>query len=168
MIEEKVVVLRAAGWSPIQAVGSRGTFPTASYGTRCACCDAETTMRLKFNPSSGWASSPIAIPACTDCLPHIQKSNPVAAFLIGLVSLLFFGMAYKNENWWALVGVACLAIAGAIHLSSQRRQAAMIAKGHHVGLQIVTVPGLVQVRTTNPRFADEVRANNPDLAKPAA
>jgi hypothetical protein len=166
--EERVVVLRAAGWSPIQAVGRGGSFPTASYGSRCACCDAETDLRLKFNPSTGWAATPIAIPACTDCLPHIQRTNPVAAGMLALVSLVFFAIAYTNAAWWALGGLACLAGAGAIHLSARRRHAAMIATGHHVGLQIVAIPGLVQVRTTNPRFADEVRTRNPDLAKPAA
>ena len=168
MSGEQVVVLRAPGWTPAQnAFKFRGSFPGADYGTHCACCDAETSQRIQFNPSGGYAASAIAIPTCKDCQPHIQKSNPVAAGVLAIVSPLGFALAYRNGIVFAVLGALCLAAAAAIFFTAQKKAAAMRATGHHIGLQVIAIPGVVQVRTTNARFAADVRAKNPALATTA-
>lgn len=166
--EWHAVPMRAPDFTALgSALTRKGTFPTADYGTRCLCCNVETETRLRFDPSASHASSAIALPACKDCLPHIQKGNHTAFVTLGLlcVGVLLCALADKNGAWLWVPGIACFVAMAANYLLGKRTRDAMARRGHRNGLEVVAIPGLVSVRTTNPRFARELRERNPELVK---
>jgi hypothetical protein len=158
-----VITLRRPGASALEAIKREGSFPAARYGTRCACCSAETTLDMVFDPSTGYAATPIKIPMCTPCYGHVRKSNPIAALVLALAGVLLLALAWKNGVVFGVLGGIALAAAAAVVLVGSSRQAKLYDQGHHVGLQIVALPGRVVVRTTNPTFAEDLLANNPEL-----
>jgi hypothetical protein len=52
---------------------------------------------------------------------------------------------------------------GALVAFNYFKRVSMQKQGHCIGLEVVAIPGLVSVRTSNPRFARELRERNPDL-----
>lgn len=160
------VSLKPAGWSAIDGVRSKGTFPVGDYGSKCVCCDVETDSRMAFNPSTGNVASAIKLPRCADCATHVAAGNnmSIVMYVLGAAGILVGAYGLKwSENLYTAIGAACFATLGAILLAAKRRRIAMEARGHRSGLEIAVLPGLVSVRTTNPRFADEIRERNPEL-----
>jgi len=168
MSDWNVVVLKGAGFTPLgSAMTRKGRFPAADYGTRCVCCDQETETRLSFDPSARHSASEIALPRCEACAPHVARGNTAPMIYLGAlgVGLVLVAMG-ANNGWWPVLGLGVLAFAagGAYAWRTLAKRAAMRTQGHHVGLEIVAIPGLVSVRTTNPRFASELCSRNPQLA----
>ena len=165
----------AAGWHKVllgfpgvttvaAALAPKGPFPHADYGSRCACCDQETTTRMSFDPSAQSSATPVEVPRCADCAPHVDTYNTgmTTLALIGLVALMF-GLGWKNGAIFTVLGVI---FAAALVIGVVRRRVAkakLEACGHHSGLEIVAFPGILVVRSTNQRFIAEVRQRNREL-----
>lgn len=137
-------------------------------GTRCVCCDTTTDKRLRFDPSTGRTSaSGLELPRCDDCIDHVATGNNHSMILLALLSVGVIVLAIGATNAWPIGVVGALIIAGAAgyHVAALRKRASMREQGHHTGLEIVALPDLVNIRTTNPRFAQELRSRNRALLR---
>jgi hypothetical protein len=163
-----VVVFKHSSFTALgSAMTRQGTYPAADYGSKCLCCDQETEARLSFDPSARHVASAISLPRCTACESHVSASNSTATTLMGLlcVGLLLTALGWKQAAFREALplGLACFAAMGALFAFNYFKRVSMQKQGHCIGLEVVAIPGLVSVRTSNPRFARELRERNPDL-----
>ncbi len=161
-----VAIMKLAGWTPLQGAVSKGTFPVGNYGSQCLCCNAETDIRLLFDPSVRHSASKIAIPRCKECASHVAAGNTMPMIMLGGGGAALLIGAIGFTNFMPLVGVAAaiLAVVAFIVLRAKAQRAAMEKTGHYSGLEVVAIPGLVSVRSTNPAFIRRVCELNPGLA----
>ena len=143
-----------------------------NLGAKCACCDVETPLRRKYNPGRGTrrlstaGASPLALPICKACDSegHLYDPSGIAPVAIGIAGVLGLAIGLSNHMLAVtILSLAALARAGLLAVLARTKLNAHAARGHHVGLQLMLLPGMISLRTTNPRFADDVRAQNPKL-----
>ncbi len=146
---------------------THGKYPRPELGTRCVCCDVETTRRRPFDPSGDlWRGAPIEFPLCMPCNSHVQKDSKVAGrAALGLMGGIGLTAGGSNRDSWVIAsfGIALLAITAAWFLADRAKRRRAAATGHHIGLELSVQHGMCTVRTTNPRLADEVAERNRDL-----
>ncbi len=172
-----VVILKTEEFSHARnfatgAFGGEGRYPAPELGTRCVCCDAETTLRRPFDPSmSRNRAVALDIPVCKDCETHVASSTSRAqmlgaGFCVGIGLALWAAM---KQMWGlALLGVLALALVVGVVLSARAKRRAMAHGGHHTGLEIIVAAhGMCSIRTTNFRLASEVAERNAELVSKA-
>jgi hypothetical protein len=162
----QAVVMKERGFSVVRSAMTRkGSFPSADYGAACACCNAATDEVMDFDPSAQHRATPIAIPRCKACRMHLVPGNRAAtvSIVLGCLAMLGFALGVKNGAVYYVLGALCTACLLAYWLSTVTNRATMHKQGHHLGIEVVALPGMVSVRTTNPTFAATLRERNAEL-----
>jgi hypothetical protein len=162
------VQMRTPEYSLAKAGLSRkGTFPVPDMGKLCICCDKETIGIRAIVPSSGAAmGTPVKVPMCDACKEHVPRVDfgemgaamgalcGVGAIVVGLVQAIVVVAVIG-----AVVVCGCL---GWFALRKHRRLV-RARNGHFSGIEIVALPEMCRIRTTNPRFAAELVERNRDM-----
>lgn len=160
------VVLQLLGTSTNSAMARQGPFPTADFGTCCACCDRETTSRMSYDPSVLRTAISVSVPRCSDCAPHLETYNPAKGIVfVGLVATTLLGLGAKYGVVFSVLGVVSAAVLITRVATRRVRRARLESCGHHSGIELVAKPFALVVRSTNQRFIADVRKRNRELVR---
>ena len=162
------VQMRTPEFSLAKAGLSRkGTFPVPEMGKLCACCDKETVGIRAIVPASGAAmGTPVKVPMCDACKEHVPRVDfgEMGAFMGALcgAAAIVIGLV---QGFAAIAIVGAILVGGSLGWFALRkhRRLQRARNGHFSGIEIVALPDMCRIRTTNPRFAAELVERNRDI-----
>lgn len=117
-----------------------------ALGDRCACCNVETKHTVGVGQ--------VYVPCCEACRGHlaiVRRRLPRAAMLAALC------VSLAVASRWFLVPAAIFAW---ITLTAAREPIVFTREGHFARLRVRVADGALRIGTTNPQFADTIRALN--------
>ena len=125
--------------------------PAVELGTHCACCNVETTRTVTYRRSQ----PQVYVPCCDACRRHVLSRRvrlPVAVLLAALCA----GCVVISP-WFLLPASIFVWIA----LTTPLKRVVFARDGHQGGLRVRLTDQEVRIGTTNPRFAETLRALHP-------
>ncbi|MBI3096780.1 MAG: hypothetical protein HYY93_00825 [Planctomycetes bacterium] len=151
--------------------GAEASFPVPEFGTRCVCCDAETSSRSPQQTAlsnTEWQNDPIDVPMCSSCDAHVGKRglNLGACFALVVFGVLGVVGAFSARGlrpWGWLIGGPLLLWGCGWLLQMEMKRRRLASQRHYIDLLLSVAPGQCSVRTSSGELARRLASLNPAI-----